>query len=109
MKLAAFPLQTFDWNSLPATEHPGDQGIATWRTLQIGEVRVRLVQYSAGYAANHWCAKGHVVYCIAGEMQTTVRDGKTFRISAGMSYLAGDGDPPHRSETQGGATLFIVD
>ncbi len=109
MKLPAFPLQSFDWNSLPATEHLGDRGTAAWRTLNLGDVRIRLVEYSPGYSANHWCAKGHVVYCIAGEMQTTVKDGKTITLSAGMSYLAGDGDPPHRSETTTGATLFIVD
>ena len=109
MNLPAFPLQTFDWSSVPATEHAGDSGKAVWRTLRLGEVRVRIVEYSPGYSANHWCAKGHIVYCLQGEMQTTVRDGETYTLSAGMTYLAGDGDPPHRSETQSGATLFIVD
>ena len=109
MNLPAFALQTFDWSQVATTEHAGDSGTATWRTLQLGDVRVRMVEYSPGYAANHWCAKGHIVYCIAGEMQTTVRDGATFTLSAGMTYLAGDGDPPHRSATETGATLFIVD
>jgi quercetin dioxygenase-like cupin family protein len=109
MNLSAFPLQTYDWSAVPATEHAGESGTAIWRTLQLGDVRVRIVDYSPGYAADHWCAKGHVVYCVKGEMQTTVRDGETFTLTAGMTYLAGDGDPPHRSSTKVGATLFIVD
>src|SRR5882724_4296301 len=109
MKIPSFPLTATDWRGVPSTEHPGESGVAIWRTLTFGEIRVRMVEYSAGYLADHWCSKGHILLCLEGELETELADGKTFRLRAGMSYQAGDGDPPHRSATQGGAKLFIVD
>lgn len=109
MKIPLFPFSTTDWSSVPATEHPGECGVALWRTLTFGDIRVRMVEYSTGYVADHWCAKGHVLLCLEGELETELADGRTFTLRPGASFQVGDGDPPHRSATKTGAKLFIVD
>lgn len=109
MKLDGIPFGTTDWSQIPATEHPGVTGLATWRTCQFGEVRVRMVQYSAGYLADHWCNKGHVLLCLDGELHTDLADGRQFVLRPGMSYQVADNAEPHRSSTPVGAKLFIVD
>jgi quercetin dioxygenase-like cupin family protein len=109
MKIADIPFQTTDWNSVEPTTHAGDQGVATWRTKTFGDLRVRMVEYSPGYRADHWCEKGHVLLCLSGELETTLADGRTFRLTPGISYQVSDGGEPHRSSSVPGATLFIVD
>lgn len=110
MKLPASPFTTTDWSQVPATEHPGETGVALWRTITIGDLRVRVVEYSPGYLADHWCDRGHVLYVLDGELETELKDGRRFVLSAGMSYQVSDfGDSPHRSATRNGARLFIVD
>jgi quercetin dioxygenase-like cupin family protein len=109
MKMTAFPLVTTDWSQVVPVEHAGEQGRAIWRTLNFGEIRVRMVEYSAGYEADHWCSKGHILLCLEGELETRLSDGRQFTLKPGMSYQVGDGDPPHRSSTRDGAKLFIVD
>jgi hypothetical protein len=103
------PFQTTDWNAVPRTEHRGETGIAYWETMQYDGLRVRRVQYSANYKADHWCALGHIVYCIEGEMTSELADGRTFILSAGMSYQVSNGASSHRSISQHGATLLIID
>ena len=84
--------------------------MATWRTLDIGDVRVRIVEYSPGYLADHWCDRGHILYVVEGELDTQLEDGRSFRLTQGMSYqVSSFGDAPHRSSTRTGAKLFIVD
>lgn len=107
--MSAFPLTTTDWSQVPSIEHPGATGFALWRTQTFGEIRVRMVEYSPGYQADHWCAKGHVILCLEGELEIRLADGQTFFLSPGVSYQVGDGDPAHRSGTRTGAKLFIVD
>ena len=109
MQLDAIPFGITDWQRVDPIEHAGEVGIARWRTQQFGAVRVRLVEYSAGYRADHWCHKGHILFCIAGELETELADGRLFRLTSGMSYQVADGAEPHRSRTDTGATLFIVD
>jgi quercetin dioxygenase-like cupin family protein len=109
MKMTAFPFGTTDWAAVETTEHAGERGTATWRTRSFGEIRVRLVDYSPGYRADHWCAKGHILFCLEGELQTELEDGRTFRLTPGMSYQVGDQAEAHRSSTRRGAKLFIVD
>src|SRR4051812_24681689 len=89
--------------------HTGETGFALWRTQNFGDMRVRVVEYSPGYRADHWCSKGHVLYCLAGSLEVELRDGQHFSLRPNQSYHVGDGDPPHRSHTGQGATLFIVD
>lgn len=110
MHIPTLPFTVTDWTQIPATEHPGDTGVALWRTLTIGDIRVRMVEYSSGYLADHWCDLGHILYVIEGELDTELQDGRTFRLSSGMSYeVSSNGDSPHRSSTATGAKLFIVD
>ncbi len=103
------PFQTTDWLSVQPTIHKGDAGEAIWRTKEFGDIRVRLVDYSPGYVADHWCSKGHIIFCVDGEMDTDLADGRSFKLKSGMSYQVADGAEAHRSRTQKGARLFIVD
>ncbi|MFY1017665.1 hypothetical protein FIV02_06245 [Pseudomonas sp. THAF187a] len=98
-----------DWSAVTPTEHPGETGLARWRTCQFGEVRVRMVEYSPGYLADHWCRKGHVLLCLEGELHTELEDGRVFVLGPGMSYQVADDAEAHRSFTEQGARLFVVD
>ena len=109
MHIADIPFGTTDWSQVERTEHPGETGIAHWRTRHFGAVRVRMVDYSAGYRADHWCSKGHVLLCLEGELHTELADGRTFTLTPGTSYQVADGAEPHRSSTAVGARLFVVD
>jgi hypothetical protein len=109
MQISNIPFGTTDWSGVEATTYKGDSGVATWRTRQFGQIRVRLVEYSPGYVADHWCQKGHIIFCVDGEMETDLADGRCFKLSTGMSYQVADGAEPHRSRTEKGVRLFIVD
>jgi hypothetical protein len=109
MHLVDIPFQTTDWSSIPLTHHAGETGASTWRTQHFGSVRVRMVDYSPGYLADHWCSKGHVLLCLEGELLTELADGRTFLLKPGMSYQVADDAEAHRSSTVTGARLFIVD
>ena len=109
MKMADIPFGVTDWSEIEKTEHKGDVGIATWRTQNFGDMRVRMVEYSRGYLADHWCEKGHILLCLEGELHTELDDGRTFVMTAGMSYQVADKAEAHRSSTPTGARLFIVD
>lgn len=107
--MAEIPFSTTDWADVERTEHPGTTGLAWWRTRNFGDVRVRMVDYSPGYLADHWCTKGHVLLCLEGELHTELQDGRNFTLRPGMSYQVADGAEAHRSRTEQGARLFIVD
>jgi quercetin dioxygenase-like cupin family protein len=109
MQLSDIPFGTTDWATIDAIHHAGQTGSAVWRTRVFGAVRVRMVEYSPGYSADHWCEKGHILLCLRGELETELRDGRRFRLGPGMSYQVADGAEAHRSSTASGATLFIVD
>jgi hypothetical protein len=109
MKMPPTPMSITDWSQVEPTTHPGETGVARWRTKSFGDIRVRMVEYSPGYLADHWCSKGHVLLCLEGSLDIEIRDGEKLVLSAGQSYHVGDGDPPHRSRTVSGAKLFIVD
>jgi quercetin dioxygenase-like cupin family protein len=109
MKLAAIPFGTTDWSAVEPTEHSGEAGKAYWRTRQFGDVRVRMVEYTPGYVSDHWCRKGHVLLCLEGQLETELEDGRTFVLKPGMSYQVADAAEAHRSRTEVGAKLFVVD
>ena len=109
MQINDIPFGTTDWSSVETTTHMGDSGVATWRTRQFGDIRVRLVEYSPGYLADHWCQKGHILFCVDGELATDLADGRSFTLTPGMSYQVADGGDAHQSRTAKGARLFIVD
>jgi quercetin dioxygenase-like cupin family protein len=109
MEMSGIPFGTTDWSSIEKTEHRGERGTAYWRTRNFGAIRVRLVEYTPGYLADHWCVKGHILFCVEGELQTELKDGRKFVLKPGMSYQVADNAEPHRSSTAAGAKLFIVD
>ncbi len=109
MEMTGFPYTTTDWSEIETTEHQGERGLARWRTRQFGAIRVRLVEYTPGYLADHWCSKGHILFCLEGELHTELQDGRRFVLRPGMSYQVADGAEPHRSSTAVGARLFVVD
>ena len=109
MLISGFPFGITDWSRVERTEHPGEAGVAYWRTKQFGSVRVRMVEYTPGYLADHWCVKGHILLCIEGELQIELEDGRRVTLKPGMSYQLADNAEPHRSCTEAGAKLFIVD
>ena len=109
MKISDIPFGTTDWSKVERTEHKGENGSAYWQTQQFGSIRVRMVEYSPGYLADHWCPKGHILLCLEGELTTELSDGRKFIITPGMSYQVADNADAHRSYTPTGAKLFIVD
>ena len=109
MEMSGIPFGTTDWSSVERTEHPGERGIAYWRTRVFGSIRVRMVEYTPGYRADHWCSRGHVLLVLAGELVTELHDGRRFVLTPGTSYQVAEDAEPHRSETKIGARLFIVD
>ena len=109
MQMTSIPFDTTDWSEIEKVEHKGERGAAYWRTRQFGNIRVRIVEYTPGYLADHWCTKGHILLCIEGELHTELEDGRKFTLKPGMSYQVADEAEPHRSFTERGAKLFIVD
>lgn len=109
MELSGIPFNVVDWAAIEKTEHRGESGCAYWRTRCFGPIRVRMVDYSVGYVADHWCTKGHILFCVDGELRTELKDGRVFILTPGTSYQVADDAAPHRSSTEKGARLFIVD
>jgi len=109
MQISDITFGTTDWAFIERTEYKGETGVAYWRTQNFGGTRVRMVEYSPGYLADHWCTKGHILLCLDGELQTELKDGRKFILKPGMSYQVADNAEPHRSFTAIGAKLFIVD
>jgi quercetin dioxygenase-like cupin family protein len=109
MTIENIPFQTTDWTTVEQTEHKGITGMAYWRTLYFGTIRVRMVEYTEGYFADHWCSKGHIILCLEGEMTTELEDGSIHVLKKGMTYQVADKAEAHRSFTDIGAKLFIVD
>ena len=109
MKMSDIPFGTTDWSQIEVTEHKGESGMALWRTQSFGGIRVRMVEYTPGYLADHWCVKGHFLLCLEGELETELEDGRKFTLRPGISYQVADNAEPHRSYTAVGAKLFVVD
>lgn len=109
MYITDLPFGVIDWDTVEQTVHAGARGQATWRTRQFGDVRLRMVEYSPGYLADHWCTKGHFLLCLEGELDTELADGRRFTLTPGSLYHVADGAEPHRSTTRHGARLYIVD
>jgi hypothetical protein len=103
------PFQTIDWSQIPKTKHIGKTGVAYWQTLQFDGLRIRMVEYSAGYVADHWCEKGHIVHCLEGQVMNEQKDGTSSVLTPGMSYVVSDDLSSHRSVTTDGVKLMIID
>jgi hypothetical protein len=103
------PFQLVPWNSIARVEHAGEQGMALWRCWEKGGLRIRMVEYTAGYVADHWCTKGHIVHCLQGSFISELKDGITFELQAGSTYVVSDEMSIHRSISPDGVTLLIID
>ena len=109
MQLNNFPFEVVNWQNIKSEKHQGETGFALWKTCNFGDIRVRMVEYSAGYRADHWCKKGHILLILEGELSTETEDGKIVLLRPGMSYQVADNVMPHRSHTETGVKMFIVD
>ncbi|TCC91998.1 hypothetical protein EZ428_09685 [Pedobacter frigiditerrae] len=107
--MSDIPFQSIDWSKIEKTEHQGETGISFWQTLQFDGLRVRLVEYSVGYLADHWCQKGHIVHCLEGNFVSELESGEVFTLKKGMSYIVSDDLSSHRSITENGVKLLIID
>ncbi|HMS70607.1 MAG TPA: DHCW motif cupin fold protein [Saprospiraceae bacterium] len=107
--MSNIPFQTIDWTKIPKVEYPGETGIATWQTMLYEGLRIRIVAYSAGYLADHWCQKGHIVHCLEGQFISELEDGQMFELSAGMTYVVSDNLSSHRSISNHSVKLMIID
>lgn len=109
MSSLKIPFQIIDWANVAKTEHKGETGVAYWQTIQFQGLRIRVVEYSKGYLADHWCEKGHIVYCLEGEVINELIDGTKSLLTKGMSYVVSDTLSSHRSVTETGVKLLIID
>lgn len=107
--MSNIPFQTIDWTSIEKVEHKGETGVAYWQTLQFEGLRIRLVEYSAGYLADHWCQKGHIVHCLDGEFISELGTGEKIKLTKGETYVVSDDMSFHRSVSANGVKLLIID
>ena len=107
--MSNIPFQTIDWNSIEKIEYKGETGIAIWQTMQYNGLRVRIVEYSKGYLADHWCKKGHIVYCLEGEFVSELSTGEKIKLAKGETYIVSDELSSHRSSSERGVKLLIID
>ena len=103
------PFETIDWSNLPTIAVNGTTGHAVMRIVQHEGLRIRMVEYSANYIADHWCQLGHLVFVLEGELINEHEDGTVNVLTAGMSYHVSDGLSSHRSRTNGPVKLIVVD
>ena len=109
MQIPHFPFAIIDWPSVMKEEHQGETGTAYWQVIHVGNIRVRKLTYSPNYKADHWCSKGHIIHCVEGEMQTELDDGRMMNLKTGATYIVGDDCEAHRTSTEKGCVLFVVD
>ena len=107
--MSGIPFQLLPWDQLDKIEHKGETGQALWQTFSSDGLRIRLVEYSAGYLADHWCQLGHIVHCLQGEFSTELKTGESFSLTQGMTYVVSDNLSSHRSFSKNGVMLFIID
>jgi hypothetical protein len=109
METSKIDFQAINWDQIPRTEHPGALGTAWWKTVQLPGLRIRIVEYSPGYLADHWCRKGHIVHCLEGEFVSEMEDGSKSFLTKNMTYVVSDEASSHRSSTEEGVKLLIID
>ena len=109
MKIESFPFSLLDWSTVAKEKRNGETGAAYWQVQMVNDIRVRIVEYSAGYKADHWCHKGHIIFCLEGDMDTELKDGRIMKLAKGMCYFVGDDNEAHRTSSCNGCKLFIVD
>ena len=105
----SIPFQTIDWSKIEKTKHQGETGTSCSQTIEFAGLRIRKVSFSAGYLADHWCQKGHIVHCLEGEFMTELENGEQLQLSKGMTYIVSDDLSSHRSISNKEVTLLIID
>lgn len=108
-KMSSIPFQTIDWTSIEKIEYKGKKGVAFWQTIQFDGLRIRLVEYSSEYLADHWCQKGHIVHCLEGEFISELKTGEKIKLTKGETYVVSDELSSHRSVSTNGVKLLIID
>jgi len=103
------PFQTIEWDKIEKTEHKGETGTSFWQTIQLNGLRIRIVEYSENYLADHWCQKGHIVHCLEGSFTSELKNGEKFVLNKGMTYVVSDELSSHRSVTKTNVKLLIID
>ncbi|MEP6646923.1 MAG: DHCW motif cupin fold protein [Saprospiraceae bacterium] len=103
------PFTLIDWSALALKTKEGSSGASAQKVMEFPGLRVRIVEYSPGFMADHWCQKGHIVHCLAGSFESEMESGEKFHLSAGMTYVVSDGMSSHKSNTKNGTTLLIID
>lgn len=103
------PFHAINWDKIPKVEHTGETGTSYWQTIQFEGLRLRIVEYSSGYLADHWCQKGHIVHCLEGEFISELDNGEEFSLTKGMTYVVSDNLSSHRSVSKNGVKLLIID
>jgi quercetin dioxygenase-like cupin family protein len=109
MKISDIAFGTTDWSTIAPTEHKGETGTSFWRTRNFGDIRVRIIEYTPGYLTGYWCTKGHVFFCLEGELEVELKDGRKFMLTPGKSFQVADDAEAHRNYTRVGAKFFVVD
>jgi len=110
MKIKDVPFSITDWKKIEPGEHKGECGTSFWRMFESGNIRVRMVEYSPGFRADHWCPRGHVLLVLEGELFIKLKDGQVFQLESGTSFqVADDESNPHLAYTERGAKVFIID
>lgn len=107
--MSKIPYMAIDWTTVEKVENSGNTGSTTTQTIHFDGIRIRLVEYSKDYTADHWCQKGHIVYCLEGEFVSQLKNGNNFILSQGMTYIVSDELSSHRSISENGVKLFIID
>lgn len=107
--MISIPFQTIPWQELEKQEQAGEKGTSISRNIEFRGLRIRMVDYSSGYLADHWCEKGHIVHCLEGEFNSELQGSETIRLTTGDTYVVSDGMSSHRSFSEHGAKLLIID
>ncbi|MES2140098.1 MAG: DHCW motif cupin fold protein [Bacteroidota bacterium] len=103
------PFQTIAWDKVEKTEHKGETGTSYWQTIQLDGLRIRIVEYSENYLADHWCQKGHIVHCLEGSLISELKNGEKITLTKGMTYVVSDDLSSHRSISSNSVKLLIID
>ncbi len=109
MSTQNIPFQTIDWSMVPITEQKGERGVAYSKTTQFQGLQIRIVEYSGGYAADHWCDKGHIVYCLEGELIIELKDDINYKLTEGMMFVISDELSSHRLVSETKVKVLIID
>ncbi len=101
--------QTIDRTSVEKSEHKGETGTAYLQTVQSERLRIRILEYSDRYSADHWCQKGDIVHCLESEFMSELSTCEKIKLTQGETYVVSDELSSHRSVSAGGVKLLMID